>query len=400
MSAAPVEGGRPEATADLLALWTDYLRTVMRRRETVSSYLSTVRRFSDWLGRDVLTATVTDLDAWLSEVSVEATRLGYRSHLAGFWAWLVRTDRARRNIVHDLMPPQTPPITSLDHLVPDAVGNLWETLAAWRLAQLAAGCSEGTVRFRARNVRAFGRWAGTDPRFATHEDVVAYLARPTSRTSRAVYAELLRTWFTYLVDSRVIPTSPMAGMRLPRRAPGAPHPISESDLARALAAAAERPDTHFEAFLLLGAFQGLRCLEIARMHGRDIDLTAGSLRVIGKGDVDAVLPLHPLVADLARRYPRRSYWFPSRANRSGHLTAGTVTTSVSEFFGGLGIDATAHDLRHRYGTQVLRASGGNLRTAQELLRHASVATTAVYTRVSSSEREAAVLALPVPEATQ
>jgi site-specific recombinase XerC len=59
-----------------------------------------------------------------------------------------------------------------------------------------------------------------------------------------------------------------------------------------------------------------------------------------------------------------------------------------------GLPASLHQARHWYGTNVLRSSGGNLRVAQELLRHASPATTAGYTFITSIERADAVAALP------
>jgi integrase/recombinase XerD len=67
-----------------------------------------------------------------------------------------------------------------------------------------------------------------------------------------------------------------------------------------------------------------------------------------------------------------------------------------------GVAASAHQLRHWFGTQTLRAAGGNLRTAQELLRHADANTTAGYTKVDDADRRAAILALPgsSPEDTQ
>lgn len=58
------------------------------------------------------------------------------------------------------------------------------------------------------------------------------------------------------------------------------------------------------------------------------------------------------------------------------------------------IPGSAHSLRHWYGTNVLRASGGNLRIAQELLRHANIQTTTIYTLIDDTDRRAAILSLP------
>lgn len=77
----------------------------------------------------------------------------------------------------------------------------------------------------------------------------------------------------------------------------------------------------------------------------------------------------------------------------GHASPGGLSTVLSDAFKRAGVDATAHQLRHWFGTNVLRA-GGNLRVAQELLRHSSPAITARYTQVDDTERRAASVALP------
>jgi integrase len=70
-------------------------------------------------------------------------------------------------------------------------------------------------------------------------------------------------------------------------------------------------------YVLLGAYAGLRVHEIAKVRGEDVDTDAMTLRVHGKGGVEAVLPLHPLIATISRGYPDRGWWFPSPARASG-----------------------------------------------------------------------------------
>ena len=139
--------------------------------------------------------------------------------------------------------------------------------------------------------------------------------------------------------------------------------------------------------ILLAAYQGLRVHEIAKFRGEDI--RGGELHVIGKGQVAATVPLHPLVAAEAAKYPQ-GWWFPSSRTASGHVHAKSVSTVMGQALERAGVQATPHQLRHYFGTEVFRSSGGNLRVAQELLRHASPATTALYTKVDDAERRAAV----------
>lgn len=144
--------------------------------------------------------------------------------------------------------------------------------------------------------------------------------------------------------------------------------------------------------ILLGAYQGLRIHEVAKFKGEDIEVDR--LRVVGKGGTDVKLPLHALLAAEAVDYPARGFWFPSY-DLDGPVTASNVGKVVAAAMRRAGIDgATAHQLRHWYGTQVLRSAGGNVRVAQELLRHAMVATTQVYCEISLDEQRAAIDGLP------
>jgi integrase/recombinase XerD len=93
--------------------------------------------------------------------------------------------------------------------------------------------------------------------------------------------------------------------------------------------------------------------------------------------------IHPKVAALRATHPREGYWFPG-VDR-GHVSAKAVSRTTTKLMRKVGVGASLHQARHWYGTSVLRTSGGNLRVAQDLLRHASIATTAGYTLITSIE---------------
>lgn len=153
-------------------------------------------------------------------------------------------------------------------------------------------------------------------------------------------------------------------------------------------------DERTRMMLLLGGHAGLRCCEIAAVHSRDIVGTRGnySLLVHGKGRRERLVPLSNLLAlDILAR---DGYVFPGQID--GHLSAAYVSKLLSR---ALPAGMTAHQLRHRFATQALRGSGGNLRVVQELLGHSSIATTQVYTAVETNElRTAATYAATIREA--
>ena len=134
--------------------------------------------------------------------------------------------------------------------------------------------------------------------------------------------------------------------------------------------------------------------EVAKFRGED--LAGRQVRVLGKGGVDAVLPAHQILEAEAADWPARGWWFPSPDDRTRPITPGNVTKVVSGAFHRAGVPGSAHSLRHFYGTQTLRSSGGNLRVTQELMRHASPVSTAIYTKVDDEQMRAAVDALPIP----
>jgi integrase/recombinase XerD len=150
------------------------------------------------------------------------------------------------------------------------------------------------------------------------------------------------------------------------------------------------------AMILLGFYQGFRVSQIARVRGEDIDLVDMTIQTVGKGSKVATLPLHPVVAELARLMPRRGWWFPARGGREGHVRPSSVSDLVKDAKVRAGITdprLTAHSLRHAFGTE-LAEHGVDIRVIQELMMHADLSTTQIYTGVSEGRKAAGVASLP------
>jgi integrase len=177
-----------------------------------------------------------------------------------------------------------------------------------------------------------------------------------------------------------VPTKPRYRCRALAEAPAA-----------ILAAVAAADETPAGLAVMLGLYAGLRREEIARLEWAHID-DSGWLRVIGKRDVSAEVPLHPELVEALRatRSPRgaSAFVFPGRV--AGHVSPATVWT-WSRRIGrrALGVQVPTHVLRHT-AIATLNDATGDLRAAQEFARHRSPETTEVYTRVSRRRLEEAV----------
>jgi len=181
-----------------------------------------------------------------------------------------------------------------------------------------------------------------------------------------------------------ITSNPAARLKAVTVPIGKPRPASDAAERRGLS----NVDRRVRLMVKLGAKVGMRCCEIAVVATSDVlgSTDEYTLLVHGKGNKERYVPISDSLALELLSHPG-GYIFPG--NIDGHLSAAYVSKLLSWAMGGL---ATGHALRHRFGTNVLKASGGNLRVAQELLGHASVATTQIYTLVDDAELRSAALA--------
>ncbi|MEU9022325.1 tyrosine-type recombinase/integrase [Actinomadura sp. NPDC048394] len=220
-----------------------------------------------------------------------------------------------------------------------------------------------------------------------------------SDTTISAYANTARTFFAWLARTGRIEQSPADDLPIPARRRGIPRPISEDDLDYAIENAPHR----IRPWLVLAAYAGLRAQEIAYITRQDLLNTYRPPMIhvseeMAKGSKEAMVPLIPYVWSELQAYglPRRGYLF-LRARGSGPNSPKTVSNIASEYLHECGFDETLHQLRHFFGTSVLETSGGNIRVAQEALRHSSVSSTMVYTAVQPRDAVRAVLLIQPQE---
>lgn len=240
------------------------------------------------------------------------------------------------------------------------------------------GLAKGTIEKRRMYLSAFGGWLERPLLTATTDEIERFLdSRQVCARTRYCWLSHLHSFYAWAIDHELTDRDPTGRIDRPKLRQLLPRPLGEADLEVALANA----DRVMSAWLHLAAYAGLRCAEIASLEASDVLESEATLHVTGKGDKERMVPAHPkvLLALRAAGIPRTGPLF--RRPRGGRYTAAMVSREISLYFEGLGIAATAHQLRHRFATRALAATG-DLRAVQELLGHASPQTTAVYTRVT------------------
>jgi len=255
--------------------------------------------------------------------------------------------------------------------------------------------SDSIVRDRPELVRRAATRQGIAPEYLTVDDVLAFLGSSNiARSSRYTYHESLKAWFRWLVAVGVRDDNPMEDLKTPKPGRRVARYITIEHVTHLLNSGVR---SRTRAMVLLMGYQGLRVSEVAKFRGDDIDHISKQVRVIGKGDSEWILPLHPLIEEMSAAYGR-GWWFPQYgANRlgttGGHILSGSVTTTVGGAMKRAGVPGSAHSLRHWHATEMLRA-GVDIRVIQQLMRHESIATTQLYTHVDDTQRRAGLMLLP------
>lgn len=270
------------------------------------------------------------------------------------------------------------------------VSDEHDLLNDWATRMRAEGLAERTVHDRPAIVRRAALAAGATPAAMTTDQLVEYLAWLPSASTRQTYFSALRSWHLWLVARGIRPDDPTVDVRRPRAPRRRPRPVATGHVERVLNSGIRG---RTRTCVLLCSYQGLRVHEAAKIRGEDIDLVSNTLRVVGKGGVDEVLPLHHLVAVEAKRYPVRGYWFPSHTRPGRPIHSTSLSAAISRAMHRAGVPGSAHSLRHWHATELVR-SGVNARVVQTLMRHSSLATTALYIEVDADQQRAALALLP------
>lgn len=276
-----------------------------------------------------------------------------------------------------------------------------EVAAFLRYLDRERNASPHTVRAYAADLGQFqahlAEEMGRAPTLADVDHLVirAFLARlhraGTKKVSAARKLATLRTFFRYLCREGILERNPARALLSPRKERKIPTHLEESEVATLIEVPGETASARrARAILELLYATGIRCAELIGLDVGDVDLNARTIRVLGKGSKERIVPFgtHASAA-LAAYFPVRLATRPrSQAlfvnARGARLTDRWVRQIVTHRVKQVAMARrlSPHSLRHSFATHLLER-GADLRSIQELLGHASLSTTQRYTHVNA-----------------
>ncbi len=277
------------------------------------------------------------------------------------------------------------------------------------------GQAEHTQRTYAALLNQFATWAEkqglTDWKAVELRHLMSFLQHERQRalanepkdsprrlSSESVYLEIaaLRAFYRFAENEKLLPVNVAENLSLPRRWQRLPKALTSQEIEKLLAAPTQETpqDLCDQAILELAYASGLRLAELRGVRLEQLHLEAGFVTVVGKGNKERVVPLGRKAIAALQRYldAGRPKLVTARSPAAVFLTKrGTPFAPVTMWLrikrrarlAGIERNLTPHMLRHSFATHLLE-HGSDLRVIQELLGHANISTTEVYTHVAGN----------------
>jgi integrase/recombinase XerC len=268
---------------------------------------------------------------------------------------------------------------------------------AWDLAGFGdwlSGRAEATRRAYVSDLTSFARWMGrsdvTRPSGVDRLHLRRYLAslgtRQLARATVARKAAALRCYFAWALRQGLVSADPARTLRAPSGKGRLPRVLSSGEIGTLLDdGGTQVVDLRDRAALELLYAAGLRVSELCGLDRRGVDLRARTVTVLGKGGKERRVPMHDQAAAALDEWlrvgrpampgPRQAVFVNQRGSRLGPRDVRRILDRRAA------APTHPHALRHTFATHLLDG-GADLRVVQELLGHASLATTQIYTHVS------------------
>ena len=260
------------------------------------------------------------------------------------------------------------------------------------------GYSENTMKSYQKDLEQFVRFAGTDNiKKIDREAVKAYLEHlyddgfSVPSTERKLAC--LKSFFRYLVREGELEADPASDIKLPKKAKRLPKALSIAETIRLISAPREKGHIPLRdsALLELLYATGMRASEAIGLNISDINFEVSFVKCFGKGSKERIVPINKATLNALKAYLEKGRPdFPKKDKdalfvdkNGGRLTRQGLWLVTKKYVKQTGVKGktSPHTLRHSFATHLLE-KGADLRSVQEMLGHADISTTQIYTSVS------------------
>ncbi len=222
--------------------------------------------------------------------------------------------------------------------------------------------------------------------------------RNLSRASIARTLSCLRSFFKFLVREMLVKTNPLTGVSTPKKNKLLPNFMQEAEVSELINAPAEGVlGLRDKAVLETLYSTGMRVSELVGMDINNCDFVGGAIKVFGKGKKERLVPVGETACEAIRKYTEASKAVRVKGqkavflNKNGkRITDRSIRRLIDRYVKEISLKhkISPHTLRHSFATHLLNR-GADLRSVQELLGHASLSTTQIYTHVSTERMKEA-----------
>jgi integrase/recombinase XerD len=278
------------------------------------------------------------------------------------------------------------------------------------------GLSVNTISAYKQDLKAFFKWLEHEPGEISRQKITQYLLnlRQAKLSTASLIRNMatLRGYFTWLKDNSQIEIDPLYGINNPQKQKNLPSVLSTSEIDKLIAEAKSKRDKAIIE-LLYGA--GLRVSELTNLEIKQVNLENGHLRCIGKGSKERIVPIGQKAISAIKEYLAEKQKQQKKATSkskkqdkfaelkkkpeplftdlSGEALSRLVVWQIIKRLAKkakINKVLSPHTLRHTFATHMLE-NGADLRAVQELLGHANIVTTQLYTHVSRQHLKKAYL---------
>lgn len=267
--------------------------------------------------------------------------------------------------------------------------------------RIERGLSENTIKSYRQDLQQFNAYA-TQEKWSLNDidhflilawlNQLQILGKSNNSVIRMVTA--LRKFFGYLSQEQLILHNPMIDVKPPKKSSHLPAVLTVAEIDAILQVSIEQTALGIRNRTLLEVMYatGLRVSELVNLKMSDLHLQLGLIQTIGKGDKERIIPIGDVASEWLEKYfsgsrlallKERESDFVFLNDRGNQLTRQGVWKIIKKLVLEAGItkNVSPHTLRHSFATHILE-NGADLRIVQELLGHADISTTQIYTHIS------------------